>query len=237
MRIIDLFIIQLTKFSFYLFRWRFEALKSRCVIIDREMLLEKHNIPFEPLRNARFVVEQRFRNPSKETADISSELPLLANPLNDTTIHTEKAGIEDTKPTTDSMQFVSTRRKAERIDAIPCETPAENVAQELQSVGFEDSVSLNKENDLNLTLNATINSDSAFAFNETHYRNISDLSQRAKDLHKFSGNCTKKDLKANVNQKPLVSQTVPQKPNKPTFIREVKTVILKPKNVSDSPSK
>lgn len=42
-------------------RWRFEALKSRCVLLDREMLLETNNIPFEKsLPNMRQRVNQQF---------------------------------------------------------------------------------------------------------------------------------------------------------------------------------
>lgn len=45
----------------YTCRWRFEALKSRCVIMNREMLLEKHKINFEPkLSNIRQMVERQY---------------------------------------------------------------------------------------------------------------------------------------------------------------------------------
>lgn len=33
------------------FRWRFEALKSRCIVADRESLLEDHKIPFGAISN------------------------------------------------------------------------------------------------------------------------------------------------------------------------------------------
>lgn len=54
------------------FRWRFEALKSRCTIINRELLLEDHKIAFEPLNKleARQAVQKHFPDVAKETPQI-----------------------------------------------------------------------------------------------------------------------------------------------------------------------
>lgn len=43
------------------YRWRFEALKNRCIIIDRESLLEKHSIPFKIFKNVDFNITNKMK--------------------------------------------------------------------------------------------------------------------------------------------------------------------------------
>lgn len=40
------------------FSWRFESLKSRCVLIDRENLLTEHNITFKPMNAMEFDIKE-----------------------------------------------------------------------------------------------------------------------------------------------------------------------------------
>lgn len=57
-----------------MFRWRFETLKLRCVVIDRELLLEQNKIPFEPMpKHMKKVVEERFGDYTKEQPNIDLE--------------------------------------------------------------------------------------------------------------------------------------------------------------------
>lgn len=58
----------------FLIRWRFEALKLRCVVIDRELLLEQHKIPFEPTpKHMKKIIEERFGDYTKEEPNIDLE--------------------------------------------------------------------------------------------------------------------------------------------------------------------
>lgn len=43
---------------FFAFSWRFESLKSRCVLIDRENLLTEHNITFKPMNAMEFDIKE-----------------------------------------------------------------------------------------------------------------------------------------------------------------------------------
>lgn len=72
MHFLEILSLAITKLLFvcFNFRWRFEALKSRCIIFDREMLLEEHNIPFKPVHNVKALVLERFNGGSKECPDI-----------------------------------------------------------------------------------------------------------------------------------------------------------------------
>lgn len=55
-------------------RWRFEALKSRCIIIDRELLLEQNNIAFEPPpKRMKEMVVERFGDYAKEKPKIDDD--------------------------------------------------------------------------------------------------------------------------------------------------------------------
>lgn len=64
-----------------LFRWRFEALKNRCIIIDRDLLLEANNIPYEAqLKNARKVVTEKFGDGSGEQPSIDNIIPITPGP-------------------------------------------------------------------------------------------------------------------------------------------------------------
>lgn len=40
-------------------KWRFEALKNRCIIIDRETTLEKHSLPFKIFKNADYNISKK----------------------------------------------------------------------------------------------------------------------------------------------------------------------------------
>lgn len=82
-------------FFFRLFRWRFEALKSRCVIMNREMLLENNSISFDrKLQNIRQMVEKKF-GPNEEpmiddvvcSVDESSTKNICASETNDLSVN------------------------------------------------------------------------------------------------------------------------------------------------------
>lgn len=48
-------------YPFFFSRWRFEALKNRCIIMNRELLLENNNIAFDAkLPNVRQMVDRHF---------------------------------------------------------------------------------------------------------------------------------------------------------------------------------
>ncbi|XP_017858698.1 PREDICTED: protein Spindly [Drosophila arizonae] len=51
-------------------RWRFESLKSRCVLIDRENLLMEHKIAFKPMKAMEFDIKE---------AEIKAALPRIAS--------------------------------------------------------------------------------------------------------------------------------------------------------------
>lgn len=61
-------------------RWRFEALKSRCIIVDRETLLEQNNIPFGPLAEIGNKVEKLYLDGSNEIPNITHDVPLTSLP-------------------------------------------------------------------------------------------------------------------------------------------------------------
>lgn len=75
-------------------RWRFEALKSRCIIIDRELLLESNKIPYDSqMKTIRKVVEARF-------GDGTAEQPQIEDvPVSDLNVP-DVICLDDTKPTT-----------------------------------------------------------------------------------------------------------------------------------------
>lgn len=69
------------------FRWRFEALKLRCVIIDREMLLEENKIPFEPVKDIGCKVREKFNDGSNEVPHLGVEnIASSTNTIPDTSI-------------------------------------------------------------------------------------------------------------------------------------------------------
>ncbi|XP_017038524.1 protein Spindly [Drosophila kikkawai] len=53
-------------------RWRFESLKSRCVLIDRENLLTEHKIGFKPMQAMEFNIQEE---------ELKAALPRIATPL------------------------------------------------------------------------------------------------------------------------------------------------------------
>ncbi|XP_034474198.1 protein Spindly [Drosophila innubila] len=57
-------------------RWRFESLKSRCVLIDRENLLTEHKITFKPVKAMEFDIKE---------AQIKAALPRIVSVLTPTT--------------------------------------------------------------------------------------------------------------------------------------------------------
>ncbi|KAH8282489.1 hypothetical protein KR054_007896 [Drosophila jambulina] len=52
-------------------RWRFESLKSRCVLIDRENLLTEHKIGFKPMQAMEFNIQEE---------ELKAALPRIATP-------------------------------------------------------------------------------------------------------------------------------------------------------------
>lgn len=64
--------------NIFRFRWRFEALKSRCIIIERESLLEDNKIDFEPLDNIEVnsLVNAKYLNVSQEVPLIDCASPV-----------------------------------------------------------------------------------------------------------------------------------------------------------------
>ncbi|KAH8249087.1 hypothetical protein KR032_005680 [Drosophila birchii] len=52
-------------------RWRFESLKSRCVLIDRENLLTEHKIGFKPMQAMEFNIKEE---------ELKAALPRIATP-------------------------------------------------------------------------------------------------------------------------------------------------------------
>ncbi|KAH8237535.1 hypothetical protein KR038_004141 [Drosophila bunnanda] len=52
-------------------RWRFESLKSRCVLIDRENLLAEHKIGFKPMQAMEFNIQEE---------ELKAALPRIATP-------------------------------------------------------------------------------------------------------------------------------------------------------------
>lgn len=54
----------------YIFSWRFESLKSRCVLIDRENLLAEHKIVFKPMQAMEFNIKE---------AELKTALPRIVS--------------------------------------------------------------------------------------------------------------------------------------------------------------
>ncbi|XP_017075911.2 protein Spindly [Drosophila eugracilis] len=67
-------------------RWRFESLKSRCVLIDRENLLTEHKIGFKPMQAMEFNIKEAELNAALprivSAAQSSSSLAQLPTPNN-----------------------------------------------------------------------------------------------------------------------------------------------------------
>lgn len=51
-------------------------MKSRCIIVDREVLLEQHNIPFGPLAKVGNIVESLYKDGTREIPNISHQIPI-----------------------------------------------------------------------------------------------------------------------------------------------------------------
>lgn len=81
-----------------MFRWRFEALKLRCVVIDRELLLEQHKIPFEPTpKQMKKIVEERFGDYTKEQPNIDLDAAPSSKEVEMKDLQTEAANASASK--------------------------------------------------------------------------------------------------------------------------------------------
>ncbi|KAH8240856.1 hypothetical protein KR026_006276 [Drosophila bipectinata] len=85
-------------------RWRFESLKSRCVIIDRENLLTEHKIAFKPMQAMEFNIKD---------AELKAALPRIVS------VNTESLSVAaSTKQTTNLPSESETEKPAEIINLI-----------------------------------------------------------------------------------------------------------------------
>ncbi|XP_043642991.1 protein Spindly [Drosophila teissieri] len=74
-------------------RWRFESLKSRCVLIDRENLLTEHKIAFKPMQAMEFNIKE---------AELKSALPRIVSVAAQSSVqlHSPKTSLKSTAETT-----------------------------------------------------------------------------------------------------------------------------------------
>ncbi|KAH8324383.1 hypothetical protein KR074_006448 [Drosophila pseudoananassae] len=85
-------------------RWRFESLKSRCVIIDRENLLTEHKIAFKPMQAMEFNIKD---------AELKAALPRIVS------VNTESPSVAaSTKASTNLPSESETEKPAEIINLI-----------------------------------------------------------------------------------------------------------------------
>lgn len=132
------------------FRWRFEALKLRCILLERESLLEEHKIPFESVKNVESLVQQKFNDGSNETPNIygtkDCQLVSITNQLPSSTsqiIHE----FENDKNLEKSMQTTDDEEKSE--SPIISLTETLNPSNNLNETGFEETIDLTEESVLN----------------------------------------------------------------------------------------
>ncbi|XP_068150620.1 protein Spindly [Drosophila tropicalis] len=69
-------------------RWRFECLKNRCVVIDRENLLTEHNITFKSMQAMEFNIKEEEIKvaqprivPKRDNSTVSTEIIVLDTPI------------------------------------------------------------------------------------------------------------------------------------------------------------
>ncbi|EDV57639.2 protein Spindly [Drosophila erecta] len=101
-------------------RWRFESLKSRCVLIDRENLLTEHKISFKPMQAMEFNIKE---------AELKSALPRIVSvaaqsPLSSALFHSPKTSFKSATETT-------TKSLPTAAEIIVLDTPLKDVKQEL----------------------------------------------------------------------------------------------------------
>ncbi|KAL7742097.1 hypothetical protein ACLKA6_018344 [Drosophila palustris] len=114
-------------------RWRFESLKSRCVLIDRENLLTEHKITFKPVKAMEFDIKE---------AAIKAALPRIVSVQTPTT---ETSSSMNLASSTEVISLV-TPLKAEPIDAIVLDTP---LRIEQKDAMHTDNIALKQETSLN----------------------------------------------------------------------------------------
>ncbi|KAH8350606.1 hypothetical protein KR067_011671 [Drosophila pandora] len=85
-------------------RWRFESLKSRCVIIDRENLLTEHKIAYKPMQAMEFNIKD---------AELKAALPRIVS------VNTDSQSVAaSTKETTNPTSKSDTEKPVEIINLI-----------------------------------------------------------------------------------------------------------------------
>ncbi|XP_017047617.1 protein Spindly [Drosophila ficusphila] len=80
-------------------RWRFESLKSRCVLIDRENLLTEHKISFKPVQAMEFNIKE---------AELKAALPRIVSeaPKSPTSNTTQQTSASKTSSTTHPTEII-----------------------------------------------------------------------------------------------------------------------------------
>lgn len=106
-------------FNVLSFRWRFEALKSRCILINRETILEENKIPFPAVVTPKILTPIEIQ---KEEPDILSFIETSPTNQNEQSVLMEssKESVPDCSPPPQK------RIKLEEVDSIKHEIEEEN---------------------------------------------------------------------------------------------------------------
>lgn len=110
-------------------RWRFEALKLRCVVIDRELLLEQHKVPFEPTpKHMKKIVEERFGDYTKEQPNIDLDAVLNSKEVEKKSLQNEATNASTNGSQPGPMDIVINRIRQNPIRIKPFAEIEANVA-------------------------------------------------------------------------------------------------------------
>lgn len=203
----------LTKHSTH-FRWRFEALKSRCLIIDREILLEKHKIPYESrLKNIQELVRKYFKDGENEEPDIDNYNTPLE--LSDASININNSLMNATMA---DVSMVPTKHveTIQEVEAPECMASTSN----LPVNNIESDIAGKTENKENTNVeNSLANELSCFSQPSTpaqpQFRKVNVSTERMKVLREMSEEIVNKTTD-NIIPTPTY-QRVEQNPSKPKF--------------------
>lgn len=127
----------------YISSWRFESLKSRCVLIDRENLLTEHKIVFKPMQAMEFNIKE---------AELKTALPRIVSvaaqsPSSSAHLHTPETSLKSAAETTSKSFPTATEIIVLDAPLKPAikEEVVEPLSQELKPALKDTSVKVEQE--------------------------------------------------------------------------------------------
>ncbi|XP_017002929.2 protein Spindly [Drosophila takahashii] len=114
-------------------RWRFESLKSRCVLIDRENLLTEHKIGFKPMQAMEFNIKE---------AELKAALPRIvsvatSSPSSSAQLSTAKTSSISVPPPTETIVLDTPIKPAVKEELVELKEAPVKVKQEAEEPGIK----------------------------------------------------------------------------------------------------